>query len=179
MAIDTIAFPTPARQPRKPAKAPALTPAERAKRYRQRKKANPAPERKPDLDLITAPVTDDFDPWHPAEPEAPVTASPVTTVTAPATSDAQKRSGDPKEHTRSFSPARVFLAAVALSLAMVGVTINATFAGSLGSSALAGGLFTALGLGADCAALALPSRWRPRCGRRISESVRALRAASW
>ncbi|WP_316234243.1 hypothetical protein [Bradyrhizobium sp. SZCCHNR1098] len=52
---------------------------------------------------------------------------------------------------------RLALRAAALGLALVGLSMNAVYAHSLGSSDLSGWLFLALGLCADCAALALPS----------------------
>ncbi|MGJ4888864.1 hypothetical protein ACQR1Y_11750 [Bradyrhizobium sp. HKCCYLRH3099] len=70
----------------------------------------------------------------------PVTPAPVTTVT-----------------TKSANFATFALRAAALGLAGVGLSMNAVYARSLGSSDLSGWLFLALGLCADCAALALPS----------------------
>jgi hypothetical protein len=49
------------------------------------------------------------------------------------------------------------LSAAAVALAGVGITMNGSFARSLGSSDSAGWLFLAVGIAADCAALAVPS----------------------
>jgi hypothetical protein len=58
--------------------------------------------------------------------------------------------------TRRF-PRSCRRCAPSTGLALVGLSTNATYARSLGSSDLTGWLLLALGLSADCAALALPS----------------------
>jgi hypothetical protein len=119
------------------------TPAERARAYRARKKAKgPAPDRRPDFDLITE-----------ARPPVEVTVPVVTTdttVTAPIAIKPRK----------SPDLARAFLAFAAFGLAGCGVTMNAMFGHSLGATDASGVLFTALGVAADCAALCLPSGCR-------------------
>jgi hypothetical protein len=106
----------------------ALTGAERQARYKAKLKAKAA---------------------RPAVIPAP---EPVTLTPVPAPIiEAQK------EHTRSFPLSAVALRAAAAGLALVGLSMSATYARSLGSSDLSGWLFLALGLCADCAALALPS----------------------
>jgi hypothetical protein len=52
---------------------------------------------------------------------------------------------------------RAFLALAAFGLAGCGVTMNAMFRHSLGSTDASGVLFTALGVAVDAAALCLPS----------------------
>jgi len=60
----------------------------------------------------------------------------------------------------------ILLSAAALALAGVGITMNGWFARSLGSSDVAGWLFLAVGVPADCVALVMPSRaaglWQAR-----------------
>jgi hypothetical protein len=61
-------------------------------------------------------------------------------------------------NARPTRPAAAYvLTAAALCLAGVGITINGWFARSLGSSEPAGWLFLAMGVAADCVALAAPS----------------------
>jgi hypothetical protein len=126
MADDTTASIITLHQPHAPRRP--KTPAERAKAYRDRKKAN-GPS--------TAPL--------PA-PAAPAVPEPVAPPSRPA--------------------ATILLTVSALALGAVGITINGWFARSLGSSDVAGWLFLAIGVAADCAALALPSAnalaWRAR-----------------
>lgn len=76
----------------------------------------------------------------------PVTAA--VTVTGPVTSRAI---------TPSRPVASILLTGAALVMAIVGVTMNGWFARSLGSSDIAGWLFLGVGVGADLAALAIPS----------------------
>lgn len=75
----------------------------------------------------------------------------------------------------SRSPASIALAVAAFALAGVGITMNGWFARSLGSSDMAGWLFLAIGVAADLVALAVPScaatAWRVR--------QRGAAAAGW
>jgi hypothetical protein len=123
MAKDVSASIISLHQPRK-----ALTAAERARAYRQRKKAEP--------ETVT------IESVTPSRVTKPITvASRVTnTVTA-----------------SRFNLAPVILATASIGLAGVGVVVNGTFAHSLGSSNLAGWLFLAIGVAADAVALAVPS----------------------
>jgi hypothetical protein len=121
MAIDDSASIIALHQPRR-----AKSPAERARAYRERKKAA--------ANL-------------PAIPEPAVT---IATPLSPPTITIR--------HEASRCPvAPLILRLAALGLAGVGLAMNATYARSLGSGDLSGYLFLALGLSADCAALALPS----------------------
>ncbi|MGJ4899428.1 hypothetical protein ACQR2B_31090 [Bradyrhizobium oligotrophicum] len=88
-----------------------------------------------------------------AQLPAVVTPAPELVITNPSNEhlDRSERGRD------GLFPARLALRAAALGLALVGLSMNAVYAHSLGSSDLAGWLFLALGLCADCAALALPS----------------------
>src|SRR5262249_17969112 len=63
----------------------------------------------------------------------------------------------PSRPTHRISIAPLALRVSALALAAVGLSMNAVYARSLGSSDLSGWLFLALGLAADCAALSLPT----------------------
>lgn len=129
-------------QPRRPKSA-----AERAKAYRDRKRAG--------ITLVTVPVSASVPAVLPApvpEPQ-PVTLRHVTPVT-PVTKPSRRPIAS---HLLGFA---------ALGLAGVGVTINAWFARSLGSSDVSGWLFLAVGVGADLVALATPTMaglaWRAR-----------------
>jgi hypothetical protein len=97
-----------------PTKKP-LSPAERARNYRLRKKAK----------LAVTPVA----------------------ITPPVT----------PQKVRVTSPVTLLLVTAAFALAAVGVTMNAWFARSLGSSDVAGWLFLAIGAASDMVALAVPS----------------------
>lgn len=111
---------------------PALTGAQRAAAYRARKKQKvqlgPNDEIKPAILVTPAPVT---------KPAKPVTR--VTPVTP------------------SRSIAQLLLVGTAFALAGVGVTMNGWYAHTLGSSEIAGWVFTAIGVAADAMALALPA----------------------
>jgi hypothetical protein len=111
------------------------TGAERAAAYRARKAASKVVAAKP-------PVA--FAP--PVEPVTPVTANRRVTRVTPVTA------------VTSRPPlAAILLTVAAIGLACVGVTMNAWFARSLGSTDIAGWLFLAVGVAADLAALAIPS----------------------
>ena len=120
-------------------KAP-MTGAQRAKAYRERKKAasnRPAKINTPVT--VPAPVTVKAMPVTLAAVTTPVTR--VTKIVTPS--------------HKSIAP--WLLTGAAILLAMVGITMNGWFARSLGSSEIAGWLFLAIGVAADAAALALPS----------------------
>lgn len=106
--------------------------AERAAAYRARKaakKAAPSPVTKPQPVTASAPVT------PVTSPKAP---SRVTVVTP------------------SRSVAQWLLVGTSFALAGVGITMNGWYAHTLGSSEIAGWVFTAIGVAADAMALALP-----------------------
>jgi hypothetical protein len=128
------------------------TPAERAAAYRARKAAAKAAK----------PVTV-------RSPEKPTPGEIVNkprNVTAP-------RHVTPV--TPSRSPASILLMIAAFGLAAVGVTMNAWFARSLGSTDSAGWLFLAIGVAADLAALAVPS-----CAARLWQThQRGAAATGW
>jgi hypothetical protein len=153
MANDTSATITLLHQP-PPARA--KTPAERAKAYRERKRAAALP--------ITSSIPAPCSAKLPAVIPTPVTLLPREELTlAPA------RSGRP------LQVAPILLTVAALALAGVGVTMNGWYARSLGATETAGHVFLALGLAADLVALALPSvaagRWQAR--------QRVTAAAGW
>lgn len=159
----------------------AMTAAQRAKAYRERKRkaklaptdAEPPPAAAPKSSeragssgtpltpslaaprhAVTAPVT--------APQAAPVTPAPVTSATHEPHVTLSRRQVVP-----------ILLNAAAFCLAVVGVTINGWFARSLGASDVAGWLFLALGVAADLVALVMPScaagLWHAR--RRVSSLV--------
>jgi hypothetical protein len=125
---------------------PPKTDAERAKAYRERKKAKATAAARPMtvlLPVATTPPVQITAPVKPASPVQPVTPSAIVTL---------------EPVTASRRPAAsITLMVAAFALASVGVTMNAWFARSLGSTDTAGWLFLAVGVAADLAALALPS----------------------
>jgi len=134
-----------------PPQKPAMSPAERAKAYRQRKRAN-----LPAVPLPTSAPAQDLTPVTVRVEENP--ASVTFRVTPPS--------------RRHAAPA--LLTVAALALAGVGITMNGWFARSLGSTEAAGWLFLAVGVAADCDALTLPSILPPGHGRRGSTPRRLL-----
>jgi hypothetical protein len=124
MADDISASVITLHQPR-PKKA--KTPADRAREYRQRKRANlPA--------IVPAPA-------------------PVSTRVTPRPPEAVTFSVTPSR--RHAAP--VLLTVAALALAVVGMVMNGWFARSLGSTEVAAWLFLAIGVAADLVALVIPS----------------------
>lgn len=120
MATDTSASIVNLHQPR------PKTAAERARAYRERKRANlPA--------MIPAPVS----------VATPVTPRPSETVTFTVTPS--------RRHA-----APILLTVAALALAVVGMVMNGWFARSLGSTEVAAWLFLAIGVAADLVALVIP-----------------------
>lgn len=175
MAHDTSAAVISLRQaPKK-----AMSGAERAKAYRDRKKAKAAsealrppraapassdlcalraepqcaePSMAPTLSVASAPVR-----AEPVMPPAPLrAASPVTPAPAPVNPSPMALSITPVTPSR-LNLASAILMVAAIALAGVGVGINGWFARSLGSSDFAGWLFLALGMAADLVALGMPS----------------------
>jgi hypothetical protein len=130
---------------------PAMTGAERARRFRERKreKAKPASEL-----VATAP--------KPAVTLPILTPTPAVTAVTPVT-----------PVPRHAAP--ILLTIAALALAVVGVSMNGWFARSLGSTDMAGCLFLAIGVAADLAALALPSA----AAQLWQTGKRATSAAGW
>jgi hypothetical protein len=122
-----------------------LTPAQRAAAYRARKKAAAG---KP-VTAVTPSMT---------QPVTPVTGSRITPPVTP-----------------SRQPVPVLLTVTAFDLALVGITMNGWFAHSLGSSAIAGWLFCAIGVAADLVALAVPSA----AARHWQKSQRGTALAGW
>jgi hypothetical protein len=120
-----------------------MTPAQRAKRYRDRKrqKVVPALDHDPLIGVPAGPV--------PAVETAP---SPAADIPAPAL-DIPAVPAVPAR--RDLAP--ILLTVAALALGAVGVVINGWFARSLGSSESAGWLFLAIGVAADLVAMAVPS----------------------
>jgi hypothetical protein len=146
MADDTAASVISLHQvPPKKAKAGA----ERAKVYRQRKKrktkAVTSAEAEPaSSDFLIPP---EFLPANDALPELP--------VAQPAAAMAMSQDESTTPSRLHFAP--VLLLIAAFGLGAVGITINGWFARSLGSTAVAGWLFLAVGVAADLVALVMPS----------------------
>ena len=131
-------------QPRPPK---AKTPAERARAYRQRKRAAALPA----VIIGGAPTS--------SVPR--ITLLPNGVVATPLAAPSRRHA------------APILLTVAALALAVVGVTINAWYAGSLGASEAAGWLFLAIGVAADLVALVIPT-CAAVSGRRISGARRLL-----
>ncbi|MCK1744467.1 hypothetical protein IVA80_27545 [Bradyrhizobium sp. 139] len=133
----------------------AMTAAQRAKAYRDRKRtaklapADAEPPRPTDLPESSGAST---------RPLAAVTAHVTPRKPLPVT-PARVTSATQEPHVtlsrRQLVP--VLLNAAACCLAVVGLTINGWFARSLGASDVAGWLFLALGIAADLIALVMPS----------------------
>lgn len=134
----------------------ALTPAQRAKAYRDRKRAQPAKPGKP----VSAPSV-----------AAP---APVTPRNAPVTPPRAVTPVTPR-HAVTRLDASTVLTGTACGLAVVGVVMNGWFAHSLGSTDIAGWLFMAIGVAADLVALAVPT-----CAARLWRThQRGAAAAGW
>lgn len=121
-------------QPKRP-----MTQAERARNYRERKRAKANGETKAPPPPSYPSVIPPF-----ASPAVTVTPRPSQPITSPVTASRP-------------SAASIMLGAAALGLGAVGITMNGWFARSLGSTDIAGYLFLAVGVAADCVALAVPS----------------------
>lgn len=133
MATINSASIVPFQQPKRP-----MTDAERARNYRLRKKARENGKENGEVSVQASP---------------PFTGLPT-------------RDGAPSRASRDItcrvtksrrSAAAWLLILAAFALAAVGITMNGWFARSLGSSDIAGWLFLAIGVAADCVALAVPS----------------------
>lgn len=166
-----------------------MTPAERAQRYRDRKKAKAS-------GIIDPLAANDVARQENIEPRATLPAREVLSrpaarprlkVERPAIGAPVLRQGvnlglgevahavtlTPSRH--AVTPSRMLLQGAAFALALVGITMNGWFARSLGSSDVAGWLFLAVGVAADCAALALPSS----AARQWHAQRRGAAAAGW
>jgi hypothetical protein len=153
MATDTVIT-----LPRRP-----KTDAERARAYRQRKRAKAG--KTFSRDGTRSPVEVEAIPPAVLSPEH-ITPLPVS-LAARLDRDvtpAPPVTNEPNDSVRSAvkkkggAPLSSFaLRAAALALAAVGLSMNAVYAHSLGSSDLSGWLFLALGVASDAAALTLPT----------------------
>jgi hypothetical protein len=124
----------------------AKTGAERARAYREKKKAT---------SLVAKEVV-------PALPVPTEHAAGAPTMLTPVTPhDIVKTATVTLRHVTASRPSRfkpnIFLALAALALAGVGTVQNGWFARSMGATPVAGTLFLILGVASDCVALVLPS----------------------
>lgn len=135
-----------------------LTAAERAKAYRQRKKAKAQ---------VLPPIEIEAEP----APLLPVPVAPAVTTVTPIVTPAV---------TLPVTPSRRPLPSILISIAAVGLTgvgivMNGTFAHGLGATELSSWLFMAIGVAADLVALAVPS-----CAARLWQTrQRGTAAAAW
>ena len=150
-------------RPKKPSKA-----AERARAYRQRKRAekSDALSDSESPSELKSPRNWDFELEKYPDPELPVEAQgalPVSTALPASNEVALVTPVPPPTVTlRAVATSRpraapVLLIIAALALAIVGMTMNGWFARSLGSTDAAGWLFLAVGVAADLVALVMPS----------------------
>lgn len=148
-------------------KSRAMTGAERAKAYRDRKRKGKFAPAEAIASQPPAPVSIAAQAAE-ETPVTPLTTTPngVGAVTMPTVTHDRAPVVTPAPVTSHIQsvvmPSRLSLAPAilmmaALALAAVGVAINGWFAHSLGSSDLAGWLFLALGVAADLIALGMPS----------------------
>jgi hypothetical protein len=147
MATDTSASIVNLHQPQ-PTKA--KSPAERARAYRERKRAN--------LPAVRTEVAHGF---APAPVSTPVMPRPPEAVTFSVT-----------QSRRHAAP--ILLTVAALALAVVGMTMNGWFARSLGATETAAWLFLAIGVAADLVALVIPS-----CAASLWPRHRTTALAAW
>jgi hypothetical protein len=166
MADDVSASVIPLHQPR-PKKT--KTPDEQAKTFWQRKrqKTKAAVSTDTESPCSASLIPLEFLSADSATAEPPVPVAPSTVLNVEVEAFASPRGAPPSR--RHAAP--VLLTVAALALAGDGITINGWFARSLGSSDVAGWLFLAIGVAADCVALAMPS-----CAARLRESGQRVTA---
>ena len=138
---------------RVPPRKRAKTGAERGKAPRQRKPRKPKAAVSEDAEVPASEslIPPEYLSAHLEFPEPPVAPSPLPTSDA-----AETVTPSPRQSFR-FRVFPFLLSIAALALAGVGIAMNGWFARSLGSSDLAGWLFLAIGVAADCVALVMPS----------------------
>ena len=95
-------------------------------------------------------------------PEGEISEPSLAELPAPDSFERTEPAAVTVDRNAPITPARPHFASVVLSIAavglgVVGITINGWFARSLGSSAVAGWLFLAIGVAADLVALVMPS----------------------
>jgi hypothetical protein len=136
---------------RLPPRKRAKTGAERGKAPRQRKprKAKAAVEAEAEPEASESLIPQEYLSAHLEFAEPPVTPSPLPTSQAAEPVTPSRR--------QAFRLQPFLLSTAALALAGVGIAMNGWFARSLGASDLAGWLFLAIGVAADCVALVMPS----------------------
>ncbi|MDA9450781.1 MULTISPECIES: hypothetical protein [unclassified Bradyrhizobium] len=144
-----------------PPKSKAMTGAERAKAYRDRKRTKaPAGAVAPRMPArAAANVQSKVSPPDalPAPAEALTPPTVTTDRATPVTPAAATPLISPPVTPSRLNLASAILMVAAVALAGVGVAVNGWFARSLGSSDAAGWLFLALGMAADLIALGMPS----------------------
>jgi hypothetical protein len=155
MADDTTASVIPLHQvPQKD-----KTGTKRATASRKRKKPKAEAVSKAEADSLSS---DFLIPPEFLTPDGEISEPPLTELPATESLESTEPAAVTADRNAPITPARPHLAAVILSIAavglgVVGITINGWFARSLGSSAVAGWLFLAIGVAADLVALVMPS----------------------
>jgi hypothetical protein len=161
MAEDAIASIFARHQPRT-----AKSAVPRARAYRQRRRQKPKRDTSSEEDFSESLIPAGYSWAEPAFAEPPVAPSPAVTSSA-VTSSAVSHLRRPL--------ASILLVLAAIALAGVGITTNGWFARSLGSSDIAGWLFSAIGVAADLVALVMPS-----CAAALWQARhRAISLAGW
>jgi hypothetical protein len=156
----------------KTGKTDGKTGAQRTKATRQRKKASPVDAAPPESSEHLIPL--DFSSADAAGAARQVPAiqmrQPQQSERVPAAAVTSRTVVQSRMGVGS-----ILLTAAAIALAIVGMTMNGWFARSLGSSAIAGWLFLAIGVAADMVALVMPS-----CAARLWQGrQRGTSLAAW
>jgi hypothetical protein len=161
MADDSTAYVIPLHQvPVNGKKARAAIERTRANRQRRRPKAKAAQTAAPESSSYGSLIPPEFLPANDATTDSaaagqlPVTVQSAVTQVTPIPASSAPPKDAITSSRRKLAP--VLLAAAALALAGVGITINGWFARSLGANDVAGWLFLAVGAAADVIALVMP-----------------------
>jgi hypothetical protein len=156
----------------KTGKTDGKTGAQRTKATRQRKKASPVDAAPPESSEHLIPL--DF---SSADAAGAARQVPAIQMRQPQQSERAPAAAvkSPTVVRSRMGVGSILLTAAAIALAIVGMTMNGWFARSLGSSAIAGWLFLAIGVAADMVALVMPS-----CAARLWQGrQRGTSLAAW
>jgi hypothetical protein len=156
MADDTTASVIPLHQVPQKKDKPGT---KRARTYRSRRKPKTEAVTTAEAELLSS---DFLIPPEFLTPDGEISEPPPTQLPATSSLECVEPAAVATDRNAPVTPSRPHLAPVVLSIAAVGlgavgITINGWFARSLGSSAVAGWLFLAIGVAADLVALVMPS----------------------